>query len=362
MDVKIKLKEKIIAEAKAMDAKEEAKKKKRKTPTAEEKAHQEIVAMVNYDNTGKEKPVPKEPPKLVNEDDWDVRVGDQVDFFDPSLSYELTGYRPINKTQGLDFDPQPFLVAANCYRKDGRYTQLIPGTFKHRNFWMSEFNKCLNGVTIGKYRITGEHYFFLNYYRLLSVLGTKTGEEVRQEDFPGFLAKQYEYFHYLELARKVGKDVCVFKCRGIGFSEMIASNLAHAYTFHKASKSIVAASAQSYVDATLAKTWQELDFLNTSTEGGFRRVRMKIDTAMRKRASKVDKDKNETGWMSEIEGVVVDNPRKLRGARVYNLCIDEAGSFPNLIETYIQARALVDILGYRVGQICLGGTGRTLPA
>lgn len=138
---------------------------------------------------------------------------------------------------------------------------------------------------------------------------------------------------------------------------MIASNLAHAFTFHKASKSIVAAAAQSYVDSTLAKTWQELDFLNTSTEGGFRRVRMKIDTAMRKRASKVDRDKNETGWMSEIEGVVVDNPRKLRGARVYNLCIDEAGSFPNLVETYIQARALVDILGYRVGMICLGGTG-----
>lgn len=215
MDVKIKLKEKIIAETKAIDAKDEAKKKKRKTPTAEEKAHQEIVAMVNYDNAGKEKPVPKEPSKSVNEDNWDVRAGDQVDFFDPTLSYELTGYRPISKTQGLDFDPAPFLVAANCYRKDGRYTQLIPGTFKHRNFWMAEFNKCLNGVTIGKYRITGEHYFFLNYYRLLSVLGTKTGEEVRQEDFPGFLAKQYEYFHYLELARKVGKDVCVFKCRGI---------------------------------------------------------------------------------------------------------------------------------------------------
>lgn len=360
MIVNSKTRQAIIDEAKALDAKKEAKKKVRKTPTTEEKAQQEILAMLDYENQGKK---PKEKPVIKSHsDEWDVKIGDEVNYFDPTLSYELTGYRPITKDMGLDFDPKLFTVAADTYRKDGRYTMLIPGTFKHRNHWVEEFNKCLNGLTIGKYRITGEHYFFLNYYRLLSVLGTKDGDEVRQEDFPGFLAKQYEYFHYLELARKLERDVCVFKCRGIGFSEMIASNLAHAFTFHKASKSIVAAATQGYVDATLAKTWQELDFLNTSTEGGFRRVRMKVDTAMKKRASKVDKDKNESGWMSEIEGVVVDNPRKLRGARVYNLCIDEAGSFPNLVDTYIQARALVNILGYTVGQICLGGTGRTLPA
>ena len=29
--------------------------------------------------------------------DWDVKIGDQIDFFDPSLSYELTGYRPITE-------------------------------------------------------------------------------------------------------------------------------------------------------------------------------------------------------------------------------------------------------------------------
>jgi hypothetical protein len=78
---------------------------------------------------------------------------------------------------------------------------------------------------------------------------------------------------------------------------------------------------------------------------------------MHKRASKVDKDRNESGWMAEIEGVVTDNPRKLRGARVYNLYFEEAGSFPGLIDTYIQSRALVDILGYKIGMRVVGGTG-----
>ena len=34
--------------------------------------------------------------------DWDVKIGDQIDFFDHSLSYELTGYRPITETEGED--------------------------------------------------------------------------------------------------------------------------------------------------------------------------------------------------------------------------------------------------------------------
>ena len=345
--------DKLIQETAELDTKPV----KEKRASKEDLAQIELDQMVSYDSTEFKNEEPEEAEVIKSDSEWDVPIDQPVTYFDPELSYELTGYRPITATKGLDFDPKLFTVAADTYRKNGRYTDFIPGTFKHRNHWKEEFDKCLNGVTIGKYRITGEHYFFLNYYRLLSVLGVKDGTEVRSEDFPGFFTKQYEYFHYIELARKAGYDVCVFKCRGIGFSEMIASNLAHGYTFHKATKSIVAASKQSYVDSTLAKTWQELDFLNTGTEGGFRRVRMKIDTAVRKRASKVDSDKNESGWMSEIEGVVVDNPRKLRGARVYNLCIDEAGSFPNLVETYIQARALVDILGYRIGQICLGGTG-----
>ena len=36
---------------------------------------------------------------------WDFTLEDDVEFFDPLMSYELTKYRPINKTEGLDFNP-----------------------------------------------------------------------------------------------------------------------------------------------------------------------------------------------------------------------------------------------------------------
>lgn len=349
--------EELIQAANAADEK----RAKRIPKTQEEKADLEYQKILEAFNNKEVLPIQAEEPKYnIKVHDpkkkWDVLKDEEIEYFDPTLSYELTGYRPITETEGLDFNPKEFTKAADYYRLHKTYTHFIPGTFKHKQHWTDEFNKCLNGVTIGKYRLTGEHYFFLNYYRLLSVLG-EGKKESREEDFPGFLAKQYEYFHYLELARLTGHDACIFKCRGVGYSEVIASNLSHAYTFHKASKSIISAAAQNYVDNTLAKTWQELDFLNTCTQGGFKRLRQKIDTAMHKRASKVDKDRNESGWMSEIEGIVTDNPRKLRGSRVYNLYFEESGSFPGLIDTYIQSRALVDILGYRIGMRIVGGTG-----
>jgi len=205
--------EELIAAAKEADKKRD---KSKKTPSAEEKAQALIDHILNSDipvEIQTEKKVVSRP----SEDGWDVKIGDPIEYFDPTLSYELTGYRPINQTQGLDFDPKLFTVAARNYKETGKYTHLIPGTFSHRQYWMREFNRCRDGITIGKYTLTGENYFWLNYYRLPSVLD-KSGAELQEENFPAFLAKQYEYFHYLQLCRKLGKDGVAFKARGVGAS------------------------------------------------------------------------------------------------------------------------------------------------
>lgn len=344
--------EELIAAAQAADKKRD---RSRKTPTKEEKEKILLEKMENYKEI-------EEPVKQVervetkaSEDEWDVKIGDPIEYFDPTLSYELTGYRPITKDKGLDFDPKLFTVAARTYKQYGKYTQLVPGTFSHRQHWQEEFNRCRDGITIGKYTLTGENYFWLNYYRLPSVLD-KSGAELQEENFPAFLAKQYEYFHYLALCRKLGKDGVAFKARGVGASQIAASNLSDAYTFHPNTRNIVAAYADRYVDDTLSKVWNEFDFLNTQTEGGFRRVRMKTDTARVKVASKVDQDRNETGWKSRVEGVTIDEPRKLRGGRTYSLYLEESGSNPKIVASYIQSRALVEINGFRVGSRFVFGT------
>lgn len=209
--------EELIQRAKERDAKMD---KSRKTLTKEEKEKELYEKMLAYD----ENHISDQESKLMDELEeeteetpeggWDVKIGDPIYYFDPELSYELTGYRPITKDKGLDFDPKLFTKAADSYKANKRYTKLIPGTFSHLTHWKEEFRRCQQGYTVGKYRLTGENYFWLNYFRIPSVLD-KSGAELQEESFPTFLAKQYEYFHYLELCRKLGMDGVAFKSRGV---------------------------------------------------------------------------------------------------------------------------------------------------
>ena len=77
-------------------------------------------------------------------------------------------------------------------------------------------DRIKNGLTIGKYRITGDNYYFLNYYRMQTINEDAVSGAGRSENFPSFLAKQYEWFHYLEMAEKTGQDAGALKARGLG--------------------------------------------------------------------------------------------------------------------------------------------------
>ena len=147
--------------------------------------------------------------------DWDVKIGDPVDFFDPELSYELTGYRPITETQGLDFNPDWFTKSRDIKNITGNYTDAPPRTKAYDDFWFEEYRRCRDGYTVNGYTITGDNYYFLNYYRLPRLDETNKAGGGRSIGFPKFYAKQYEYFHYLELCRKTNKDALVLKGRGL---------------------------------------------------------------------------------------------------------------------------------------------------
>lgn len=88
-----------------------------------------------------------------------------------------------------------------------------------------------------------------------------------------------------------------------------------------------------------------------------RHARQKYNSDTHKRASLLNKAREEFGFMSDISGVTVDKPSKLRGDRVDLLLFEESGSNPNLLTTYIQSTALVEILGNKFGIRVVWGTG-----
>lgn len=147
-------------------------------------------------------------------DQWDVRKDDEIPYFDSDLTYEITGYRPITETRGLDFDPSWFTETRDVKLRTGKYCAYPPGTKKYADFWNEQFRRCQEGYVSHGYRLTGDHYFFLNFYRLKST-NTKMAGQGRTTTYPSFFSKQYEYFHYVELCKVTRHDVCALKARGV---------------------------------------------------------------------------------------------------------------------------------------------------
>ena len=343
---------------------EEVKKKRgrpRKNPTPElPEEVKDLINEVEEKQQQLQKEI-KEIPKPIEkkEGQWDVPLGEPIEYFDKRLSYEITGYRPITETEGLDFDPSWFTEARDTKIKTGHYTSFYFGSKAYRDFWNQEYKRCREGMTVNGYTIPGTYYYFLNYYQLPQTEVDKLGTS-RKDIFPEFYSAQYEFFHYFELCKVLKKDCGLFKARGCGFSEINAAICNQIYNCYPNSVCMLTANAQNYIDKSLDKVWGGLTFANDNTDGGFFKLRQVLDKQMAKKASyykMVNGQKVEDGWMSLIEAIVADNDRKIRGDRVDLLIYEEAGSNPVLRQSYIKGNALVEIGGNRFGIRMVGGTG-----
>jgi len=273
-------------------------------------------------------------------------------FFNPILSYEITKYRPINATQGLDFDPTPFTEVGKRYDSTKKFCTYPTQSKAFKDWWENQHRLCDKGLEVDGYRVTGDHYFFLNFYTMLKSEAGKKAGSGRKDGRPEFWAAHYEFFHYIELCEVLGYDSVILKARGVGASEIAASLGVRPYTTTKGYNALYVAYALSHLEApkgVLGKCWKQLDWLNQNTGGGMRRVRMGKNDDFTKKACMKDKTGEESGHMAIISGQVVDRPDKLRGDRVDRLFFEESGSNPCLGSTWIVGEALVIINGRRHG-------------
>lgn len=138
---------------------------------------------------------------------------------------------------------------------------------------------------------------------------------------------------------------------------MTAAMSVRPYTTNRAYKVLLTCEADDKLQPLRDKCWLQLDWLNMNTSGGLRHVRQKVNNNETKRASKVTRDNQEFGWMSEINSIVSDNPNKIRGHRVDRLVYEEAGSNKQLIKSWIQGAALTQLGGIHFGTRIFLGTG-----
>ena len=289
---------------------------------------------------------------------WDITKDMKIECFDPTLSYELTGYRPIDETHGLDFDPSWFTEVRETFLRTGRYCSYLPRSKRWDAFWKEQYTRCKYGMTSHGYTITGDNYFFLNFYQLPVVDIGKASGEGTNESFPVFFASQYMFFHYLQMCRVLHKNAALMKARSIGFSEINASLAARLYTTIKRSRTMITCFKDTYLNGTFSKLDHALTFINTNADGFFK-PRL-TDKALEKKSGyqvKIDGQFTDFGWRSVVIGINGSKPSNIRGDRVDLLIYDEAGSWPDLTTAVVQGQELCEVQGVPRGIMLFGGTG-----
>ena len=289
---------------------------------------------------------------------WDFKKGDVVPYFDVRLSYQHTGYKPINKFEGLDFNPKWFTKTREIKISTGKYCEFSNKTKAYRDFWIEQVKRCIHGYKVNGYTITGDHYFFLNFYKLPIADENAELGSGRPDNYPDFYVGQYEYFHYVKLCRILKRDALGLKARGVGFSEIGASIAVNTYTSKKFTNTVLVAEKSDYVDKTFEKFTKAADILNTDTEGGLRRARAINNNLQIKSGQKDKKGEIVGGWQSNLQGIYAPKPNNIRGDRTDLLIYEESGSWVSWVKAWLQGNALVFINGIRFGIKMAWGTGK----
>lgn len=289
---------------------------------------------------------------------WDVPINQEITCFDPTLSYEITGYRPIDETHSLDFNPDWFTEVREVFKRTGKYCSYLPRSKRWDAFWKEQYKRCKYGMTSHGYTITGDNYFFLNFYQLPVIDQDEAAGSGTEDNFPNFMASQYMFFHYLQMCRVLRRNACLMKARSIGFSEIMASIAARMYTAIKKSRTLITCFKDVYLKGTFSKVDHALTFLNMNADGFFK-PRLKDAALEIKSGFQVKKDGQfvDDGWQSVVKGILADKPSKIRGDRVDLLIYDEAGSWSDLTTAVVQGRALCEVQGIIRGIQVYGGTG-----
>lgn len=256
-----------------------------------------------------------------------------------------------------------FSPAANKFLQEGKYCGEIFNSKKYNIFWGQERERCIEGYInpITKLWIPGKYYFFLNYkqMKIIPEHQKHLATAKRITAFPKFWPIHYFYLQDWILARDNGKNMIVLKPRDTGFSELLSSNGVHEYSFQTEDPVFFFVSVERFLnkDGVLSKAWDQINFLNQHTERAFKHLRQYKDQDLYKRASFQDPETGaEIKTGGEIQGAVIDHPRKVRGARGF-VNWEEFGSFPNGEDAVMTAKALAEQGGVKFAMQTAWGTG-----
>lgn len=268
-------------------------------------------------------------------------------------------------------DTDYFRPSAIHYQQYGCFTKLKPNANPNSEYgkWIrEEVRRCWEGYvrpSDGEW-ITGDMYFFLNYCPIQLIKKDSNGKFIRTIDFPKFWDGHYYKSHYLNQCRNEGHHAAELASRGKGKSYYAASMLAKRFILGESNdvkrkvQCVATASERKYIQGAnqLLDMFQYyIDFCANNTEF----PRQRITSSLQNLAWTMGYVDSETNTRRGTENSVIgitskDDESKLRGSRGVLYLLEEAGSFPRLLNLYQVLRPSVEDGNSVWGLIYLYGT------
>lgn len=268
-------------------------------------------------------------------------------------------------------DTDYFRPSAIHYQQYGCFTKVKPNANPNSEYgkWIrEEVRRCREGYvrpSDGEW-ITGDMYFFLNYCPIQLIKKDAKGKTIRTIDFPKFWDGHYYKSHYLHQCRVNGHHGAELASRGKGKSYYAAAMLAKRFILGESAEvkkkvqCVATASERKYIQGAnqLLDMFQYyIDFCANNTEF----PRQRITSSLQNLSWTMGYVDSETGTRRGTENSVIgitskDDESKLRGSRGVLYLLEEAGSFPRLLNLYQVLRPSVEDGNSVWGLIYLYGT------
>ena len=270
------------------------------------------------------------------------------------------GHKPMWVSNPLPrINTDYFREAAINFKNTGLYCPYPKETFLWSQWWRVERDRCINGFSTMGVKITGRHYFYLNYYPILATV--QVGNKSRKENgLPRFLDMDYYYFWEVEHAMEAGESLTVLKARRKGFSFKNSLLVLWEFTFQRDSKSMVAAYYEDYALETMNMFAFAADYMIANTEFGKLRIKSAVAAGEYKSGyiETVNGQQIIKGMNTTAYSVTFKQNTSAGIGKSFSLALwEEAGKFPNLLDSY---RFTMDALkdgGVSTGTNIVFGTG-----
>lgn len=214
----------------------------------------------------------------------------------------------------------------------GRFRPPVPlDSLENLEWYEEQLKRCVFGYEYKGQRVTGDHYWMLNFTPFLVAKKNSQGETTKEFDinFP-YYAQMHDYlFKLIEEAHYTGKYFMLMGGRGFGKTYVALSLISKIYTLKPNSHGIVSASNSGHANEAFDKLRTMMDSI-AEVHPTLNLARIKDTQSLIQAGQEVVRDgvKYIEGPKSKIQKVIYgDNPGVTRGGRPDIQLLEEIGDW-----------------------------------